>query len=1159
MTISVSEVRDKLEAKLTSSVPLANRCRLAVNIVNSSIFIPDKEEIILNWILRTLDRKYNERIGAGVKDEEDQELWRTLAEVLTTVEKDENVMVDWSSVAETLTNVLPHSGLGDGSAVVSSCVTQLVTMMTRVSDQSYSEMWASVITALLSHSLQHVLRHQTMRNLIYQVLENLEIDTSHDYLEFIICLAHLYNVDQHSSVQNIVRRLLFHATDPYILLLSDLDCKYPPGHRVRLFLNTAPHQVAAPLIMAAAPQDPPWLRPKLFSFLVSCHGYPGILTRYAEKEEIESDFPIGKLFTKAFPTDLDFELQDGLTFGNYAQNVFKINITHCLSLESVAACSVLHDHCPQLLEPLIGLILEKRLSAPSDEYQPLFSNVLDVLSKMRRLPKMISMLFHHLQSCQGLVKLSWSSNDLKCLEAAIATLPKVQCLELWKSLNYLLGQTAGESDSSDHSVATALGPLMSCVLTSVHIVDHNTPSSLMARILDLIAATLSSLETLHLRMGEEIMRTLLYEVTSALHQLVQILGFYRNIDSVASVDEFALKVGKEAGSHAAGSYLSLYYKSHNKNLKNIKEFSFDQLQNELELCPQLVEDLSDKVLLKFIQHKSCKIEMFSESLRCSSALLYTLCTKLNKEEHLFIPEFEHWKKMEDLNSLDSYLGKSLGQALVSLVNSDQDFKIGDEEWTMLSSLPLENLPAVLKLAATLLAITCIYDESSRDETKFLTCSRCLKVKSDVFRFVDAGMFLIKVASVTTNTCLLEVVASTAGKTTKTMLDVDRSFSALEQVPTKQLLQMYQHLLKAMKECEDDSVKNEVSEKITKSVMKLFKGRSREDSESLELFYSLAAIILNTSAKKGLESKTEKFLVKIVGLCLQGDCLTSSSIALFDAVLNNIESLDCSSLPEGWRNIVFGNIISNCQDSSSRLLPSLIKTTNSEEFNVMMRTMAGQDAINLRLLKTLICSGDSNDISNRKESLGDVLKNVCSSVADMKTEDVEYLPELLTAVFINSQPVVHHKIEVMCLGCLHHLPLDLGDKALMCLASYISNHSTRSLSTIPITFSLIRHFISSSSVSKKMLEALQKVLWLVTRHKADYAPVLPHLLPDLLTFLQSLPLDQRGLLTTSLYKLLDMLDPCYLTYISSNLSPSTNELFKILLQNYESGHKFKGKA
>ena len=124
---------------------------------------------------------------------------------------------------------------------------------------------------------------------------------------------------------------------------------------------------------------------------------------------------------------------------------------------------------------------------------------------------------------------------------------------------------------------------------------------------------------------------------------------------------------------------------------------------------------------------------------------------------------------------------------------------------------------------------------------------------------------------------------------------------------------------------------------------------------------------------------------------------------------------------------------------------------------------------------------------------------------------------------------------------------------------MSHRPHLSLSVIPTIFSIIRRSISTLPLSFDTLQCLQKVLGLFSRHKADYAPVLPFLMADLLTLLQSLPVEQRGYLTTALFPLLDMLEKHAFTFLSANLDPSVNELFKVLLENYNARHKFKGKV
>ena len=97
------------------------------------------------------------------------------------------------------------------------------------------------------------------------------------------------------------------------------------------------------------------------------------------------------------------------------------------------------------------------------------------------------------------------------------------------------------------------------------------------------------------------------------------------------------------------------------------------------------------------------------------------------------------------------------------------------------------------------------------------------------------------------------------------------------------------------------------------------------------------------------------------------------------------------------------------------------------------------------------------------------------------------------------------------------------------------------------------------MSLEILSKLQKVLGLLPRQKTDYAPVISYIIADLLQSLHSLPPKDRGLLTTAIYPLLDMLEKHNLAFLSSNLPPASNELFKLILSNYNTSHKFKGKV
>ena len=53
-----------------------------------------------------------------------------------------------------------------------------------------------------------------------------------------------------------------------------------------------------------------------------------------------------------------------------------------------------------------------------------------------------------------------------------------------------------QSSSTPEMMASVLGPLMVSVLTNIHIVDHNTPASLVPRIQDLMRNTMKNLQEL---------------------------------------------------------------------------------------------------------------------------------------------------------------------------------------------------------------------------------------------------------------------------------------------------------------------------------------------------------------------------------------------------------------------------------------------------------------------------------------------------------------------------------------------------------------------------------------------------------------------------------------------------------------------------------------
>ena len=93
---------------------------------------------------------------------------------------------------------------------------------------------------------------------------------------------------------------------------------------------------------------------------------------------------------------------------------------------------------------------------------------------------------------------------------------------------------------------------------------------------------------------------------------------------------------------------------------------------------------------------------------------------------------------------------------------------------------------------------------------------------------------------------------------------------------------------------------------------------------------------------------------------------------------------------------------------------------------------------------------------------------------------------------------------------------------------------------------------------KICTQLQQLTSLAKRKKDDWANVAPYLLADILN--TNISLDNpklKQILTASLYNLLDICGSHSPEYLAANLPTATNEMFKIVLENYKTNVKFTG--
>ena len=1165
MLVTGDELTEELEKRLNSNSALSERCRLALGTLRSPLFLPDKVNTVLFWLLDTLDKKYKNRLAGG--NTEDLVLWRTLLSCLQHLEvSGHNIDVTKVGVPETLTNLLAVSELSE--PCVASCVSSLIVLS--LPAQPSHPLWAGILSSLLASSPDSLCS-------ILGVFDTLQVLEAPEQVKLVTSFCRVHSTHPHPTLQKITRQLLFPTADPYInlfLQLSSCDGKYNPGHVVSLLVSLLTSSTFSPrLLLEACPAQPAWLKPKLLSLLLSCSGCPGIINPdsvLGAKILAETTIPrdIGGLFRAALPIDLSQEMRPGYHVGQYLTDV----VQHLADQPGMSAdlrdvVTSLHDHHPQLLEPLVPLLTVKLLEDHREGDYGLFSQLLDVQIKLRQVPKMISKLFLQMRSSQ-LTDLFWSPLDLQLLGSTIASLPKVQSLEIWKSLNYHLSTDviASKDEAQVDSTSNILGPVFSTVLANSELADQNLPSTLVPRIQDLMESTLLQLEKLETKTNlSSSQKLLMIQVTSAAVELGCLLAHYRKLEIFEKVSTFGQRIVKmfvnekeHLKDPRTGSFVVRF--SSAENFSRISPELSHGLVSEIEFNPDLINSLSQNAFLKLVEEKLPSECSLFENPQFCAGIIYKSLTKLNKEELLYIPEFEYWRSSESYSQLESFLGKKICSALSSALHSSPTrHSLPGEYLLKLRQLPIEHLPPVLKLSASLVFVSLLLcaERGERKQELELDCCRCLET-TDLFRFVDAGMFLNKLLSLRVSIDLLDVVCKSAGRFTKSINDVRKYFEELEKNDDelKGSLCLLKVLQKTMNEDNVGSDRKTASialaDRISKFVLMKFKKRNIENEDELDTFCHLSGCLLNIYAKNEL-GKVSILLATMIDLSLNEKCKSWKS--LLQSVCANHFLLDSSILPLNWR-VTFLKLLIDEEDSFNYdLLKSLFKTASLEEMKSMMQFLIEKDFISPQLWTQIILADvDESCGALKKDGVEAAVGKICSN---LHNSDPGQIFDFLRAIFSSSPPCVSQHVEISCLGSLHLLPPSLAPQSLSCLSVFISQRSSLSTRIIPLIFSIIRGCMTSP-VNVETLQSLQKVLGLFSRQKTDYAPVICYLLADLLHMLHSLQPRDRGLITNSIYPLLDLVEKHNLAFLSSSLPPATTELFKHLLAQYNTTQRFKGK-
>merc|ERR1719341_2729569 len=305
------------------------------------------------------------------------------------------------------------------------------------------------------------------------------------------------------------------------------------------------------------------------------------------------------------------------------------------------------------------------------------------------------------------------------------------------------------------------------------------------------------------------------------------------------------------------------------------------------------------------------------------------------------------------------------------------------------------------------------------------------------------------------------------------------------------------------------------------------------------------------------SKASKMVASLVDLALSS---SSAPTPGWSTLLTS-----CCSHPNlmeqvsEWRVRCWALVSKEFSPENKELVASLLASTSNPDVLASMLVLVEGEVPNVSLWTEVLraeVSDHCKDAKNKSVEAALVVILREAGRSDTKV-DLCLLPPLLGALF-SAPPCISSQMETLALACLALVPLDNASSSLATLSLFLSHRTGLSNQTIPVVLALLRHLLPSTTTNED-LQALAGVLGLISRQRDHWGPVSATLTADLLIHMSSLAPSSRAVLTSSLMPIIPFLDKHDMELLSSSLDPATNELFKQLLTNYNSNHKFRSKV
>jgi hypothetical protein len=858
--------------------------------------------------------------------------------------------------------------------------------------------------------------------------------------------------------------------------------------------------------------------------------------------------------------------------------------------------------------------LEGAAAAGTTPPSQLFSLVLDVMLKLRQLPKLVSKLLLHVRSLSSArASYHWPAADLDRLGTALTQLPRVQQLEIWKTLNYHL-----EADCSGQPTTWVplILPLLKVVFLHSTLADHNVPSTLLTRVQDLAEVSLSRLH--QAVVASTMAADLYYEAGVSLLQQGQLLLAYRNLD-ISGLKPFrdslvAAVLKQQKLQHPRklslpalqvlihclqtdGSESDAIWKAAGGELLASAQV------NALPLfaLPPVFQCSSSLEILR--HHETSRVDV--ESPRFAALVLYYMTRGIHNRQQesssllATLAGSSHlWSSPEFWPDLDSELGRAL-QALARQLQEESSPEmrpiedesiqsIGADFCRLAAILPLEHLPRCLKMAVTLLGLNLVYSQTfDAVLTSALGAilARCME-NTDIFRYMNAATFLLRLlgTGLEGETALLSTVLPlTLTRFTKTLVEITAVYPDLDVQTVAEpkylrrlafltgcLEQLPRPILDSQVAGEKRDAAASLAAKINKTMCRLTKSVP-DISAGLEPLLFRAAVPLVKIYGKAKPDKIAKYIRRLLEKGGTEDESQKPGCGPALALYSELMSLEGNplDLPEDWKQLAWTQSLNHLAGDASvvsaatALAEKILTAAKRAELVNLCADLDGRPALAMTKL-LLACSRGVSDVECKRLVQARLDSLVTSLLTSEELAD-EQLLELVGTVVGCPAAAVTSGVEVLALAALTRLPPALAARSLALLVAFVNHRPNISTRHIPLVCSLVRQHLHHLERTPDTAAAglLQNLFGLMGRKREDWANVAPYLMADVLNSCLSVGMvacpQVKQELVLACHCLMDIcVSQHSYEYLSARLPPATNELFKVVLQNYRQHHKFTGR-